>query len=67
MITQAQLKEAKKAAKREFQKIDGVEALGLGEACLNILHSKSGSKRQAAERVPWCASELHHHRRHPGF
>ncbi len=36
MITQAQLQEAKNAARQEFQKIDGVQGFGLGEACLNI-------------------------------
>lgn len=36
MITQAQLQEAKDAARQEFKKIDGVQGLGLGEACLNI-------------------------------
>jgi hypothetical protein len=36
MITQAQLQEAKKAARQELQNIDGVQGFGLGEACLNI-------------------------------
>jgi hypothetical protein len=36
MVTQVQLQAAKKAAKEQFKKIEGVQGFGLGENTLNI-------------------------------
>jgi hypothetical protein len=36
IVTQAQLQEAKKAAKEQFKRVDGVQGFGLGENTLNI-------------------------------